>query len=805
MDCTAAVTDFGAFAVLSEDRDGAVSLQPFARTGDPIGDPVAVGHGGHAEIAVARVFNDPNAPPDQWGKDNDVYGVVWHRQRDRGQQDVMLRWFAPDGSDLYGETKVDDDAGVNYEAQKPAIAMAADGTTTVAYESYAGDLDEDFAEIEACVMAVGADLCGAGGSQINPTDPGRQEDAVVDMVGPGEIVVAWLDYREGLLGRVLRGRRGALSSPFVLAPQTRADGSEVSVMAPALAAGPGFAWAVAWEEKRPDVPGTIQVRIGRDATPGRSFPADAGQFGQGVDPDVTVLPDGTLVVVWSQGAGDVLARRFDRSGSPMGSTRRLLADRPYTWVNAPRVTAGPDGELLLTWVAKTEDTQTGCYARWISPDQLSGEGEGEGEGACEGLCPGEAPFAGEQSGVCRGMKLVCNPATCLWESDPVGAGVANYEVVEGSCDGLDNDCDEQVDEGFDIGAGCAPPGDCLAGVLECAGPAATRCSTAPGGSQSPVELCDGLDNNCDGETDEGVDGCLHCDGHTAGPPCNGCPAGIVVPRGWICAPSGTFLMGSPATEAGRGDNETQHEVTLTYPFLVQAMEVTQTQWQALLGRTPSDFRAGGGSGCSVDPCDDRPVEMVTWREAAAYCNALSLSEGRERCYKARDGRDYTIADADSGAEPQWPAELACLGYRLPTEAEWERAARAGDGRATYNGDLDANDHGGPDPVLDSIAWYEGNSGNRTHPVAAKEANSWGVHDALGNVYEWCWDRWDGDDYRGGTATNPTGRDVGSDRIVRGGSWRVVRLGERAAFRWGYGSGSYGSDLGLRPVRSALAP
>ena len=266
----------------------------------------------------------------------------------------------------------------------------------------------------------------------------------------------------------------------------------------------------------------------------------------------------------------------------------------------------------------------------------------------------------------------------------------------------------------------------------------------------------------------------------------------MIPDGWICLPAGTFMMGSPIGEAGRYDNETPHEATITRPFLMQVTEVTQGQWHARLGTTPSYF-----SDCGSD-C---PVEQVTWYEAVAYCNALSQAEGMGGCYTdPADGTEYTLADAAAEKVPEWSGP-GCRGYRLPTEAEWEYAARAGTITATYIDDLDA-EHlvcEQPNAALDGIAWFCGNANGTTHPVATKGANGWGLHDMLGDVWEWCWDRYG--DYPADAADDYLGPPVGSPRVARGGSWDRGARRVRAARRYDFAPDGQLYDLGFRPVRS----
>ena len=225
---------------------------------------------------------------------------------------------------------------------------------------------------------------------------------------------------------------------------------------------------------------------------------------------------------------------------------------------------------------------------------------------------------------------------------------------------------------------------------------------------------------------------------------------------------GTFTMGSPEGEVGRFRNETQHTVTLTRAFLLQTTEVTQGQYESLMGANPSSF-----SGCGAD-C---PVETVSWHDAVAYANALSVSEGLPACYD--DGCNSVCAGEIVGGATVYD----CIGYRLPTEAEWEYAARAGTTTETYAGDLTDSTCG--DTTLRSIAWFCGNSEDQTNPVAGKAPNAWGLYDMHGNVWEWTSDWYD--DYPG-AVTDPVGRSNGMYRVLRGGSWLDSAGYERAAYR-----------------------
>jgi len=256
---------------------------------------------------------------------------------------------------------------------------------------------------------------------------------------------------------------------------------------------------------------------------------------------------------------------------------------------------------------------------------------------------------------------------------------------------------------------------------------------------------------------------------------------------------GTFTMGSPESEPCHWGDEVQHEVTLTHSFALRTTEVTQGDWSALMGNNPSQKSVG---------CADCPVETVNWYEALAYCNALSTAAGLEACYtlsgcQNTPGTDMECTDVTVTA-PDGDV-YGCEGYRLPTEAEWEYAARAGTTEATYNGDIDAANCYGVSPVLEPIAWYGENSSSTTHPVAQKDANPWGLYDMLGNVYEWTWDKYGS--YESGALEDPTGASSGSGRVSRGCSWLGTGRGCRAAIRYDNSPEYRYVYLGFRPARS----
>jgi len=230
--------------------------------------------------------------------------------------------------------------------------------------------------------------------------------------------------------------------------------------------------------------------------------------------------------------------------------------------------------------------------------------------------------------------------------------------------------------------------------------------------------------------------------------------------------SGSFQMGSSSSENGRYSDEDLHDVTISRDFEIQSTIVTQAQYFLAMGYNPSSFKSR--SYCSSEYveingtalCPNNPVESVSWNDAQDFIKKLNATDA-----------DYS--------------------YRLPTEAEWEYSARAGSQAAYwYGNDTDR---------LGDYAWFSGNSGSMTHSVGSKPANSWGLYDAHGNVWQWVSD-WHGN-YSTSRQTDPTGLSTGSFRVIRGGSWFYDALYLRSGFRSYSVPGSRYDDVGFRLVRT----
>ena len=266
-----------------------------------------------------------------------------------------------------------------------------------------------------------------------------------------------------------------------------------------------------------------------------------------------------------------------------------------------------------------------------------------------------------------------------------------------------------------------------------------------------------------------------------------------VPGEWVSISAGSFTMGSPPSEPCRegigGHKETAHKVTLSRAFEIVSTEVTQQQFTTLMGYNPA-YHQTCGSGC--------PVEHLTWEEALSYCNALSSRRKLEACYTC-SGAGSTIT-CTIAAKYAGVAIYSCPGYRLPTEAEWEYAYRAGTTTPLYNGSITACDS--KDAAADAIGWYGANAQGRPHPAKQKTPNKWGLYDMAGNVWEWCHDSFLSN-LGADAVTNPVvGLPTSTCRIERGGSfedWPGHMRG--AGHRNCFSRDKQTRYLGFRPVRT----
>lgn len=251
-------------------------------------------------------------------------------------------------------------------------------------------------------------------------------------------------------------------------------------------------------------------------------------------------------------------------------------------------------------------------------------------------------------------------------------------------------------------------------------------------------------------------------------------------EGFTRIEAGTFMMGSPEDEPGRNTgpvieyHEPQHRVTLTRDFWLKTTEVTRAEWHGLLGKLAHHTGRALRTDC-VDPAC--PARDVNWFEALDWANALSRSEGLPPCYTLNDcaphengERGVSCESVTVNAIDRNP--LNCLGYRLPTEAEWEYAARAGTTTAWASGAAESS--------LTDIAWFLENSDGVPHPVARKQPNAWGLHDMAGNAWEWVWDG--SASYRPGDAVDPIGASGASHRVRRGGYFASGAAATRSAAR-----------------------
>ncbi|MGW8178909.1 MAG: formylglycine-generating enzyme family protein [bacterium] len=234
----------------------------------------------------------------------------------------------------------------------------------------------------------------------------------------------------------------------------------------------------------------------------------------------------------------------------------------------------------------------------------------------------------------------------------------------------------------------------------------------------------------------------------------------------ILIPEGAFVMGDKDGEV----DELPHEVKIS-SFFMDKYLVTQAEYEKVMGNNPSRW-----------PGQNNPVEQIRWSDAVRYCNGRSRLEGLQPCYDLEN----------------WNCDFTRNGYRLPTEAEWEYACRAGTKTPYFFG----NDS----KKLSSFAWFNENSGQRPRPVGRKLPNSFGLLDMVGNVWQWCNDFYQVDYYEASPGQDPKGPESGGNKVVRGGSWAAEASQCRSSFRYyedpSYTDVCFGYDVyGFRCVKN----